>query len=60
MATSFEELNLADKDSYWHDSTRGWLHIKLIQSEDRTKGGTIVERDGNLEESQEILGVSMI
>ena len=47
IATNFEELNLAETDSYWHDTTRGWLHIKMIQSEDRTKGGTIIERDGN-------------
>ena len=40
-------MNLAESDSYWHDSTRGWIHIRLKQTEDRTEGGTIVERDGN-------------
>ena len=45
VATSFEELNGATNDAYWIDSDRGWVHVRIIQSEDRTAGGTITEKE---------------
>ena len=45
IATSFEELNSATNDAYWHDSDRGWLHVRILINEDRTQGGTVTERD---------------
>ena len=45
VSNSFEDLQNAQVDSYWHDTQRGWIHMKIIQTEDRTLGGTITERD---------------
>ena len=29
--------------SYWHDQESGWIHIKLYEHGDRTKGGNFTE-----------------
>ena len=34
------EINLF---SYWHDQETGWVHVKLYQHADRTKGGNFTE-----------------
>ena len=41
---SLEALNSETRDSFWHDSDTGWVHLKMVISEDRTKGGSFRDR----------------
>ena len=41
---SLDELNAQAGDNWYHDTAKGWLHVKLVQSEDRTIGGDILDR----------------
>ena len=43
VASSLEELNQANSDGWFIDAETGWVHMKLYISEDRTKGGTVVD-----------------
>ena len=31
---------------YYHDSATGWLHLKMIQEDDRRLGGTFTDFNG--------------
>ena len=44
IVTSFEELNTAEHDAVFVDLERGWVHLRLLQTEDRTKGGIVTDR----------------
>ena len=48
VANSLEELNQANMDGWYIDAATGWLHMKLYITEDRTQGGTLVDRRPDL------------
>ena len=48
---SLAELNAQGGDNWYHDTAKGWLHVKLVQSEDRTIGGDILDRITDADQS---------
>ena len=42
---SLEELNAETRDSFYHDAGNGWIHLKFVADDDRTKGGEVIDRE---------------